>query len=90
MGVDPGSDTFTFTHPQNPAPAEDLVAIYQWSENLDDFFDGGASDGAGTAVHFTAQTDTPAPGTTTVVATASGPVIPDQLFFRIGVSPSNP
>jgi hypothetical protein len=83
VAADPGGNTITFTHPQNPAPAEDLVAVYQWSSSLDAFFDEGVSDGAGNTVDFTVQPDTPTTGITTVLATVTGPGNPSRLFVRI-------
>ncbi|MCH7229006.1 alpha/beta hydrolase [Haloferula sp. A504] len=80
----------TFTHPQSEAPAEDLVVTYQWSDNLSTFLDHGETNAAGTRVTFSSQTHSPAPGTTTVIATISGPMNPDHLFFRLKVLQSNP
>lgn len=82
--------TFTFTHPQSATPAEDLAASYQWSTSLDIFHEDGATDGGGTTVTFATQPDTPAPGTTTVTATISGPAVPDALFIRLSVTRTTP
>ena len=76
--------TFSFTHPQNATPASDLTAAYQWSKDLASFFASGASDGS-TTVTFTTQSDTPAPGTTTVTATLTGAAT-SKLFVNIKVT----
>ncbi|WP_338684955.1 alpha/beta hydrolase [Haloferula helveola] len=80
-----GGPNFVFSHPENPTPADDLIAAYQWSTDLGTFHEDGATDGSGTTVSFSRATDTPVPGTTTVTATASGPSIPDRLFVRLRV-----
>jgi hypothetical protein len=72
---------FTFTHPQNASPASDLTSAYTWSSNLAAFHTGGSTH-SGTTVNFTTQPNTPAVGTTTVTATATG-IVPARLFFRI-------
>ena len=76
--------TFPFTHPLNATPADDVSAFYEWSTDLSAFHADGDSNGAGSAVNFTLQPDTPAVGTTTVTATITG-TLPDQLFVRLGV-----
>ena len=78
-------NTFTFTHPQNPTPASDLTAGYQWSKALAGFLAGGATDGAGTTVTFTTQPNNPSPGFTRVTATVTG-TIPDRLFCDVMVT----
>jgi hypothetical protein len=78
-------NTFTFTHPQNATPASDLTAGYQWSKDLASFLAGGATDGAGTTVAFTTQTNTPSPGFTRVTAKATGTATP-KLFIRVAVT----
>ncbi len=77
--------TFTFTHPQNATPAPDLTASYSWSKDLSTFLGNDATDGAGTMVRFTIQSDTPSPGITTVNATASGTAA-TKLFIRVHVT----
>ncbi|NNM28514.1 MAG: hypothetical protein HKO57_03275, partial [Akkermansiaceae bacterium] len=77
--------TFTFTHPQNPDPATDLTATYRWSKDMANFLADGATDGEGTTVDFTAQLDTPEPGTTTVTATVSGAAT-GKLFVDVEVT----
>ena len=79
-----GSNTFVLTHPENATPADDVSAFYEWSTDLSAFHADGDSNGAGSAVNFTLQPDTPAVGTTTVTATITG-TLPDQLFVRLGV-----
>ena len=74
-GVTTGAGlTFTFTHPQNASPADDVSApAYRWSTNLQTFHADGAANAAGTTtVTFTAEVDTPVAGTTTVTATITG------------------
>ncbi len=80
-----GAGTLYFTHPQNATPADDLTATYRWSKDLATFHDNGATDGEGTTVNFTAQTDTPSAGTTTVTATVLG-TSTDRLFVGVEVT----
>lgn len=53
-GIGSGVDNFfgtapdTITHPLNATPAEDLAATYLWSPDLQNFYDDGNSNGAGT------------------------------------------
>ncbi len=75
--------TFTFTHPQNPAPASDVSAAYTWSLDLDGWNADGASE-AGTTVSFVPSLNTPVAGTTTVTATIGG-TLPDAVQFRVEV-----
>jgi hypothetical protein len=82
--ADPGAGTFTFTHPQNASPADDLTAAYRWSKDLAGFLADGATDGAGTKVDFTTQPDTPSAGITTVTATVTGTAT-DMLFVDVEV-----
>jgi hypothetical protein len=78
-------DTFTFTHPQNATPADDVSApVYTWSTDLVNWNAAGASAG-GITVDLTAFTNTPSAGTTTVNATVTG-TVPPKLFVRLGVS----
>lgn len=74
-------------NPQNPDFASDLTAAYTWSTDLTNFHSDGATI-EGTTVSFSAESDTPAQGITTVTATASG-TLPDRLFVRIEVSEKN-
>ena len=82
--VDTGAGSFTFTHPQTGTLAEDLTATYQWSVDLANFFADGVEDG-GVQVDFVATPNSPSPGTTTVVATVTGPV-PVKLFVSVKVT----
>lgn len=82
--VDTGAGTFTFTHPQTGTLADDLTATYQWSVDLANFFADGVQDG-GVQVDFVATPNSPSPGTTTVVATVTGPV-PEKLFVSVKVT----
>jgi hypothetical protein len=79
--ADTGAGTFTFTHPQNATPADDVSAAYSWSTDLATFTADGVENG-GTTVTFTPALDTPVEGTTTVTATVTGAAI-DKLFVRV-------
>ncbi len=80
--VDSGAGTFTFSHPLNDTPADDLNAVYRWSADLASFHADGDSFG-GTAVSF--SQGTPAGGMVTVTATVTGTPL-DRLFVDIEVS----
>jgi hypothetical protein len=82
--VDSGANTFTFTHPLNANPADDLTAVYRWSTDLKDFHDDGDPNGAGTTTVGFVQ-GPPSGGMVTVTATISGTVIPDKLFVNVEV-----
>ncbi|PXA04643.1 hypothetical protein DDZ13_05580 [Coraliomargarita sinensis] len=77
------ADSFTFTHPQSGELASDLTATYRWSTDLETFSNDGDSFG-GTTVVFTAETDSPTAGTTSVTATVSGTLV-DKLFVDVEV-----
>ena len=77
-------NTLSFQHPQNPEPASDLTAVYQWSLDLNTWNASGESRN-GTTVVFAAAPDTPAPGTTTVTATITG-TAPSEVFAVLRVS----
>jgi hypothetical protein len=79
-------DGFTFQHPENPQPADDLVAVYLWSQDLLSWHASGTESG-GSVVTFSRSPDSPANGITTVTATATG-TVPTRLFTRIEVSPA--
>ena len=84
-GLIPGAssgNTFTFTHPQNATPATGVTADYRWSKDLTTFHAGGASDGDGTTVTFSAVTTA---GVTTVTATVTGTPTA-KLFVDVKVS----
>jgi hypothetical protein len=82
--VNPGTGTFTFTHPQGSL-ASDLTATYRWSTDLATFHDDGASSG-GTTVSFSTVPDPVVPGTpTTVTATVTGTPV-QSLFVRVEVT----
>jgi hypothetical protein len=73
--------TFTFTHPINAAPANDLTAGYRWSKDLASFHaDGGTHEG--TTVSF--SQGVPSGGKITVTATITGSPI-DRLFVDVEV-----
>lgn len=78
------ANTFTFTHPLNATPADDLTAVYRWSTDLQEFHDGGDPNGAGTTT-VTFLQGPPSGGMVTVTATISGSVIPDKLFVDVAV-----
>lgn len=88
QGLVPGTldgNTFTFTHPLNATPADDITAGYRWSTDLMDFYDDGESNGAGTnTVEFVKGT--PTGGMVRVTATISGDVISDRLFVAVEVT----
>jgi hypothetical protein len=100
FGTDPGefskglvvtavtSNTLVFTHSQNASPASDISAPeYRWSTDLQTFHANGASNGGGTTtVNFSATTNTPSVGITTVTASITGTVIPQKLFVKVGVN----
>ncbi|MGB1129121.1 MAG: hypothetical protein ACPG4K_03645, partial [Haloferula sp.] len=83
--VNQGANTFTFTHPLNATPADDLTATYRWSTDLQTFTDDGNSNGAGTTTVNFVQ-GVPAGGMVTVTATITGSVIPDKLFVDVEVT----
>jgi fibronectin-binding autotransporter adhesin len=85
VAVSASGGTFTFTHPQNAAPASDLAAAYTWSKDLATFLANGATDGAGSTVSFTTQANTPSQGITTVTATVTGTAT-SKLFVRVVVT----
>lgn len=81
-------NTVVFTHPQNASPASDLSApAYLWSTDLETFHADGASNSGGTTtVTFSAVTNTPSTGITTVTATITGTVVPKTLFVNLAVT----
>lgn len=84
--VDLGANTFTFSHPQNATPADDVSGpVYTWSANLSGGWNNDGASSAGTTVTFSQSVNDPVAGTTTVTATVTGTAI-DQLFIRVGVS----
>jgi hypothetical protein len=78
-------NTFTLHHRHHPNPPADLSATYRWSKDLLALNAGGATDGDGTRVDFSAQADTPSAGWTTVTATVSGTTT-GKLFVVLEVS----
>lgn len=85
VAVNTATNTFTFTHPVNATPAEDLTATYRWSTDLSTFHDGGASNASGTTT-VTFTPGTPSGGEVTVEAAITGSVIPDRLFVDVKVT----
>jgi len=94
FGTDPGAYTvglvageladnsFTFTHPLNASPADNIVVAYYWSTDLVTFNDDGATQ-AGTRVDFVPGI--PTGGMVAVTATITGTSI-DRLFIQLGVT----
>jgi hypothetical protein len=83
--VDRGSNTFTFSHPLNANPADDLTAVYRWSTDLQNFYIDGDSNGAGTTT-VTFSDPTPTGDLVSVTATITGTVIPNKLFVDVEVT----
>ena len=83
--VDTGANTFTFTHPLNATPADDLTATYRWSTDLQTFHDDGDPNGAGTTTVTFVQ-GAPSGGMVTVTATITGTEIPEKLFVDVEVT----
>lgn len=81
----PSEGTFTFIHPVNATPADDLTAIYRWSKNLEDFHAGGDTDSDGTRIDFTILPKTPALGFVTVTSIRTGAPA-DKLFVEVRVT----
>jgi hypothetical protein len=78
-------NVFTFTHPQNATPADDVsAAVYTWSTDLVNWNADEASFG-GITVDLAPDTDNPVAGTTTVSATVTVGTVPAKLFVRLGV-----
>lgn len=81
-GVD---NEFTFTHPENPTPADNISApVYNWTTDLETFHVSGARVG-GTTITFKRAINTPSTGITTVTATITG-AVPDGLFVNLTVT----
>ena len=76
-------NTFTFTHPLNETPLDDVSGAYLWSTDLETFYADGGDNGAGTTVTF--SQGVPSAGMVTVTATITGPV-PAKLFVNIEVT----
>lgn len=79
---DSGAGTFTFTHPLNETPADDITAAYRWSKDLATFTDDGQAF-EGTTVTF--NQGVPSGGEVTVTATITGTPL-DKLFVEILVT----
>jgi hypothetical protein len=78
----PVSSTFSFTHPLNASPADDLTASYRWSKDLATFHPANTA-AEGTTVSF--SQDPPSGGMVTVTATVTGTQL-DRLFVDIQVT----
>jgi hypothetical protein len=83
--VDPGANTFSFTHPLNASPADDLTATYRWSTDLSTFYIDGEANTAGTTTVSFVQSGSIG-GVITVTATIGGAVIPERLFVAVEVT----
>lgn len=86
--ISKSGNTITFRHPQNPVPASDVTATYQWSTDLANFHADG-STAAGTTVTFSPSVNDPVSGTTTVTATING-AIPGKLFAMVVARQATP
>lgn len=83
LGLSPlikGASSSSFTHPQADPGLSDLSGKYQWSTDLELWFDNGA-ESDGLTVSLIAERNTPTDGTTTVTATTTGPE-PRTIFVR--------
>lgn len=87
-GIARSGNTITFRHPQNPSPASDVTAVYQWSTDLVNFHADGSSS-AGTTVNFSPSVNDPVSGTTTVTVMLDGE-IPARLFAVVAVVLADP
>jgi hypothetical protein len=74
----------SFRHSTNANAASDIMPRYQWSKDLVSWTDSGVAAG-GTTVTFVAQPNTPAPGTTNVIATTTGTAA-TKLFYRLSAA----
>ena len=75
-------NTFTFTHPANPTPADDLTATYRWSADLAIFTRDGVSFNGSTV---TFSPGDPSGGFVTVTATVTGNPL-ERLFVDVVVT----
>ena len=73
---------FTFSHPVNDSPADDLTATYRWSKDLVTFTPGGGTHD-GTTVTITPGT--PSGGFVTVTAEVTGTPV-STLFVDVEVT----
>jgi hypothetical protein len=76
------STTTTITHPRNANMPEGLSGLYEWSENLVDWYECNGSDGPAGGYRVTATPVTE--GTTTTVTIDTSEIV-DHAFVRIGV-----
>jgi hypothetical protein len=83
--VDPGANTFSFTHPLNASPADDLTATYRWSTDLSTFYIDGEANTAGTTTVSFVQSGSIG-DVVTVTATIAGAVIPERLFVAVEIT----
>ncbi|NCQ35947.1 hypothetical protein GW813_12935, partial [bacterium] len=82
VGLD--GNTFTFSHPLNESPAENISASYRWSKDLVGFHDGGETVD-GITVNFSTPSSPDLEGMVTVSATVTG-TSTDRLFINVTVS----
>ena len=82
-GLSSDGTTTTFSHSRNPSPPSDVSGAYEWSLDLDSWYDGDGSEGpvGGPNVSFVPVT---VDSTTSVTATASEAI--ERLFVRIAVT----
>lgn len=78
---------FSFYHPLNDNPADDVSAAYIWSKDLRTFYQDGETDDEGTTVTFSQQT--PVGGVVTIDAIVTGPM-PTSLFVTVEASQTPP
>jgi|GEM_PF-2021524 len=95
FGTDPGlwdtgptvvssvGTTCVFTHPQNASPPIDVIGSYQWSLNLEDWYDSGDGPVGGSTGTFVPNTV----GNITAVTLTMSEDIP-RAFFRVIVTPA--
>ncbi len=76
---------FTFTHPENPSPANNISPpVYQWTSDQKTFHPSGEKVGH-TTIIFKRARNSPSAGTTTVTGTITGSV-PYNIFVNVAVS----
>ncbi|MBB5350869.1 hypothetical protein HNR46_001103 [Haloferula luteola] len=79
--VQASSAALAWVHPLNAMPAGDLEVAYEWSTDLNTWWESGASDGVRT-VTLVRSDGSPTAGMTTVTASWSG-VAPAGCFVRV-------
>lgn len=72
-------------HSKSSNVSSDVTATYEWSTDLETWWETGTTDLNGTSVTITPVDDTPSAGTTTATATVSG-TDADSIFIKVSVS----